>query len=292
MRPLAALVMLLALAGCTTTNPGAVNLIFAGDGMPLDEEALVATLRGADVVVIGEVHDNPVHHRRQARLVRALAPGAVAFEMVPTASEEGIAVFRAQGGRAAEIGPAIGWERMGWPDWNIYRPVFEALGDAYIAGGGALRSEVRKAVKRGAAIAWGPGADRVGLATPLPESLRAEIEDEMMTAHCNKLPREVAARMVEAQRFRDARLARAVVRARQKAGARPVVLITGDGHARSDRGAPTYIHRLAPELTVLTVGQIELRPGDAPQAIARTAPYDFVWFSAPAPRSDPCARLG
>ena len=32
--------------------------------------------------VIGEVHDNPHHHRNQARAVAALKPGAIVFEML------------------------------------------------------------------------------------------------------------------------------------------------------------------------------------------------------------------
>ena len=292
MRPLLLALCLQLLAGCATlAEVAGTDLVLRRDGTRMSEAELIAALAEADVVVIGEVHDNPVHHRRQARLVRALRPAAVAFEMIPEASEEGIAVFRAEGGSNAEIGPAIGWERLGWPDWELYRPIFEALGEAYIAGAGASRSEVRRAVARGAAIAWGPGAAEAGLAEPLPEPLRAEMEAEMMAAHCNRLPREAAARMVEAQRFRDARLARAVLRARRRGGGGRVVLITGNGHARTDRGAPAYIGRLAPDLRVLSVGQIELHPGEDPRAVARMAPYDFVWFSDPWPRPDPCARL-
>jgi hypothetical protein len=70
------------------------------------------------------------------------------------------------------------------------------------------------------------------------------------------------------------------------------VLITGNGHARTDRGAPAYLRLVAPEVDVLSVGMIELRPGADPAAAARGRPFDYVWFSTPTERPDPCAGFG
>jgi uncharacterized iron-regulated protein len=120
--------------------------------------------------------------------------------------------------------------------------------------------------------------------------VRREREDQMIAAHCGKIPRLVAREMVEAQRFTDARLARATLRARERGGGQ-VVLITGDGHARTDRGVPTYLRRLAPGLKVISVGMIELPAGADPAVAWRGLPYDYVWFSKPAQRPDPCTQL-
>lgn len=37
---------------------------------------------GADVVFLGELHDNPGHHARQAAYVAEIAPTALVFEML------------------------------------------------------------------------------------------------------------------------------------------------------------------------------------------------------------------
>jgi uncharacterized iron-regulated protein len=278
--------------GCAGIAPEPPGAIISSGGTVLSEAELVVVLEQAQIVVLGEVHDNAVHHARQARLVRQLRPRGIAFEMVPGASEEGIQVFLAQGGTRREIGPAIGWDRMGWPDWELYAPVFEAAPGAYIAGGGVARSEIRVALEGGAATAYGAGASTVGLDRPLDPAIRIEIEDEMIAAHCNKLPRRAAGGMVEAQRLRDARFANATWRALAQGGGGRAVLITGNGHARTDRGAPAYLRLVAPEVTVLSVGMIELQPGADPVAAAQGLPFDYVWFSAPAKRPDPCAGFG
>ena len=274
-------------AACAPLLPEPPGTILDAQGRELSETALVAKLAGADIVVLGEVHDNKLHHARQARLVAALAPAGLAFEMVPEASEEGVQVFLTEGGSPDEIGPAIGWERMGWPDWDAYAPIFEAAPGAYIAGGGVARRQVRRALQIGAAAAYGAGAGKIGLTQPLAPALRAAVEDEMIAAHCDMLPREMATSMVEAQRLRDARFAEAVLRARVRGGGK-AVLITGNGHARSDRGVPAYLGTVAPDLTVRSVGMVEAADG----SIQGPLPFDYVWISPPAKRDDPCEGFG
>ncbi|HSF94182.1 MAG TPA: ChaN family lipoprotein [Thermohalobaculum sp.] len=289
MRGLLVCLAMMLVVGCAPRGSGVEGRIAGPGGAGISEASLVEVLRGADIVVIGEVHDSPIHHARQARLVRALRPGGIAFEMVPQASEEGIQAFLAQGGTAREIGPAIGWDRMRWPDWKMYAPVFVAAEGAYVAGGGVPRPELALARREGAARAYGGGAEGLGLDQPLDAALRTELEDEMIASHCNMLPREVATGMIESQRLRDARFAAAALRA-YAAGGGKAVLITGNGHARTDRGVPAYLGRAMPELTVLSVGMIELAPGGDP-AVAAEMPFDYVWFSEPTDRADPCAAF-
>lgn len=257
----------------------------------IPESELAHRLDQAQVVILGEIHDNPRHHERQARLVGEIAPSGLAFEMVPEASEEGIAVFLAQGGQPGEIGPAIGWDRLGWPDWQLYEPIFSAAPGASITGGGIARASVSDAIRNGAAAAFGSGAERYGLHIAPEAAEQAVLEDEMIASHCNKLPREAAKGMAEAQRLRDARFAAATERALELGGTQ-AVLITGNGHARTDRGVPAYLARSTPDLAVRSLGQIEVQQDlTDPQAYLTGESYDFVWFSARKDRPDPCASF-
>ena len=274
-------------AACDQTGPpqtaGTDVIRDVATGSAIDRVDLAKRLDRADVVVLGELHDNPDHHLAQAWLVDRLAPEGLAFEMIPQASEEGIVVFLAGGGDPADIGPAIGWERIGWPDWDIYRPIFEAAGTPVITGGGLGRSEIRKAIADGAFLAIPDPRFRAVLARALDANTQTAMETEMIDAHCGMLPASAAPGMVEAQRLRDASFAAAVLRARS-AGGGQVVLITGNGHARTDHGVPAYLAAVAPELEVLSLGQIE---GPVP-TVLEELPYDYVWAWEPMPRADPC----
>ncbi|MEM7507420.1 MAG: ChaN family lipoprotein [Pseudomonadota bacterium] len=271
------------------SHPLAGTIWDVGADLAIDQRTLARRLDQADIVILGEVHDNPRHHIRQADLVAALEPGGLAFEMVPEASEEGIAVFQAQGAEPGEIGPAIGWDRLGWPDWDLYAPIFEAAPDARITGGAVATSTLRRAMSEGAAAAFDGDAARYGLTIRPDAATQRVLEDEMIVAHCNKLPRDAAGRMAEAQRLRDARFANAVERARGSND--QAVLITGNGHARTDRGVPAYLARSNPDLLVAALGQVEVEAGaNEPSAYGDLA-YDYVWFSARVDRPDPCAAF-
>ncbi|MGC9369831.1 MAG: ChaN family lipoprotein [Paracoccaceae bacterium] len=234
----------------------------------------------ADVVVLGEVHDNPAHHANQARAVAALAPSAVVFEMLtPEQAAKVTSDLRAD--RAA-LQAALGWDNTGWPDFAMYHPIFTAS-DAAIYGAALPREEVRRAVEDGAAAVFGEQASAYGLAGPLPADQQKEREDLQRDAHCNALPETLLPGMVEAQRLRDAAFARTVAQAVAETGG-PVAVITGNGHARRDWGLPAALALAAPGLSLISIGQLEEAP-------AEDAPYDFWLVTEAAERGDPCAGL-
>ncbi|WP_370222763.1 ChaN family lipoprotein, partial [Pararhodobacter marinus] len=45
-------------------------------------QSFLDRLPPAQILVLGEVHDNPQHHRNQARAIRAQSPAAVVWEML------------------------------------------------------------------------------------------------------------------------------------------------------------------------------------------------------------------
>lgn len=248
------------------------------DGAAIDFEPMLERLRAADIVVIGERHDNPAHHEWQARLISALAPKGLAFEMVPRAKEDAANEVRAAGG---DLAKALDWENSGWPAWEMYAPLFEAAPKAVIAGGGLPRATLRASVSDGAAAAFGEGSLRYQLEAPLTDEMQAEMETQQAEAHCGALPASMLAGMVEAQRLRDAAFADAALRLYDQ-GDGPVVLIVGNGHARTDRGAPLYLGRAAATLDVVAVGVLEV--DNTPEGV----PFDFSIYTRKHDRGDPC----
>ncbi|RSK30733.1 hypothetical protein EJA01_17705 [Rhodovulum iodosum] len=238
-------------------------------------------LPAADVVVLGEVHDNPDHHGNQAAAVAALEPAAIVFEMLT--AEQAARVTDGVRGDADALESALDWEASGWPDFDMYHPIFAAAPRAAVYGGALPRGDVRRAIGEGAAAVFGPDAASYGLADPLPADQQATREEGQQAAHCNALPPEMLPGMVEAQRLRDAAMARAVVRALDETGG-PVAVITGNGHARTDWGIAAALGHAMPGASVLALGQFE----ESPRA---DAPYDLWLVTEPAERSDPCAAF-
>ncbi len=238
----------------------------------------------ADVIILGELHDNPFHHENQARAVKAIAPTALVFEMLtPAQAEQATTATREN---AETLGEALRWSEGGWPDFSLYWPIFAAAPDAAIVGAALPRELVRRSVMEGApAIFAETGGDpsALGLDMALPEAEQTEREALQMEAHCDAMPIEMMGGMVAAQRLRDAAFATTVAKAVATYGS-PVVLITGNGHARRDWGVPVYLSRVAPEIDIHIVGQFEAAPEPGYAEL-----FDAWIVTEPAEREDPCA---
>ncbi|NNK15643.1 MAG: ChaN family lipoprotein [Sulfitobacter sp.] len=253
---------------------GAAALDLTGDQITL--------MLDADIVILGEIHDNAAHHAGQAELMQQINPKAVVFEMLNREMAEG--VNASDRNDIAALGAEIGWQDAGWPDIALYAPVFEALGTAQAVGAMADRTTVRAAFAEGAAAVFGNGADRFGLTEALPAGeldLRMQLQFE---AHCEAMPLNLMGGMVEAQRLRDAAFSKAALTALDTYGA-PVVVITGNGHARRDWAMPHMIALAAPDVSTYTVGFVEAPAApDDPR-------FDLTIVTDPAPRQDPCAAF-
>ena len=91
----------------------------------------IGTLPTADVVFLGEVHDNPSHHDNQARAIAAIGPAALVFEMLTDVQASAIpSPLPTQ----AELREILDWDNSGWPDFAMYFPLFAAAPDAAVFG--------------------------------------------------------------------------------------------------------------------------------------------------------------
>lgn len=237
-------------------------------------------LPSADVVLLGEVHDTPRHHENQARAVAALKPKALVFEMLTPAQADRISPEARRSSDALAL--TTGWDTSGWPDISLYWPIFAAAPAAAILGAGVARDDMVGLKEKGPAALFGPEANRFALDRPLPAEVQQAAEEDQRLAHCDLLPDHLLPMMVDAQRLRDAALARATLRALEDHGP-PVVVIAGSGHVR-EGAVPAMLRTAVPDLRVISVGQVE-------EGAAAQQPFDLWIVTPPEPRDDPCAAL-
>jgi uncharacterized iron-regulated protein len=261
------------------------------------------------IVLLGEVHDNPIHHQVRAWLIAQTARlrpqwrPAVVFEQIRADQQPAVNQFKALGQECcrlttgADLLRLLEWDKSGWPPAEIFRPLFDAViaGRLPIYPGDPARERVR-AVARGGAEALGP-EERVGLglATPLSAPLAEDLTRELVDSHCGAMPPQAFGGMAAAQRYRDAHLADALLGAAARHGS--AILIAGNGHVRSDRGVPWYIRLRAPDTRVMSVLLLEVEAGNAdPATYVPRDPEgrpvaDLAIFTPRAERGDPCASF-
>lgn len=241
----------------------------------------VDSVRHARFILLGEVHDNPEHHRQRAELLRRLLadgrPTRVVFEQMDRASDAALAAAARDPEAQADAGRL---DRAGWR-WPMHRPLVEAAlaGGAKISGGNFDRDLARRLVREGAAAA--PADLRAALAAvPWSPAQDEIVRGAIENGHCGVLPQDRVAPMALVQRLRDVALAQAMLRASEPR----VVLIAGNGHVRSDLGVPHYLRAAgvaAPDIVAL--GFVE--DGDA------TMPFDLRQVTSGVQRPDPCAAF-
>jgi len=225
------------------------------------------------VVLLGEVHDNAAQHALRLRAFQALldsgARPALALEQLDRDKQPALGAVLA--GQATPEGVIAA---AGGPSWNwaFYRP-FIALALQHrlpIVAANVPREETRRIMKEGlAATGFDPAVPAAVLKTQA-----ADIE----ASHCGMLDADTAGRMALAQVARDQFMAHVL----QQHAARGVVLLAGNGHVRTDLGAPLW---LSPAVRQRSVAIGVLEQGDDGGA------FDQRVYTAPQPRPDPCERM-
>ena len=265
------------------------------------EDQLVAALANARYRLLGEVHDNPAHHALRARLISELAARgarpAVVMEQFDLDRDDALRAAQASGRDAEGLADAGRLDRKGW-QWPMHKPILEAAVTAGLPVRAAnlsrdlLRADVQS-LAEGDTARWSARFH----AARWTEAQAAELREDIAASHCGKVPDAIVPRLVLAQRLRDAAMAQALVDAETADGA---ILIAGDGHVRADLGVPVYLH--APGLPgaaarSISVGLLEAtaedrRRPDFPRGLVGDNPgFDYLGFTPPAPREDPCAAM-
>jgi uncharacterized iron-regulated protein len=295
-RFLACLALLL-LAGCAAVPPGTLHDTehplagrlwdVAAQGF-IDESELLRRAASVEALLLGEIHDNPEHHRLQLQVLQArLAAGArpaLLMEQFDVDQQAALDEARRTG---KDLAPLM----RGW-DWPQYQPLV-ALADTAgltLQAGNLPRSAMRPVVHEGFASLAAGEQQRLALEAAWSDDRQIYMTEVIEASHCGMVSPQLRDGLVRAQRLRDATLADAAL-GRLDQG---VVFILGRGHARRDVGVPLYLFARRPGTRLLSVGLVEVGAGKtAPtqyetERVGNIAPYDILWFTPRAERPDPC----
>jgi uncharacterized iron-regulated protein len=282
-------------ATVATDHPLVGTAWLVAEGRALTREELEQRAAAARLVLLGETHDHPDHHRLQGELIVSLlepAPGpAVAYEMLDPAMQPQIDEFVAAGSRDVDgFAELVAWADSGWPAWTLYRAAFAPVIEAQlpILAAQFPRAQSRRFMSEGLAMLDPALVARFELDQPLPSELLEPALDEMLASHCGMGSRDQFAPMVEIQRIRDAVMADALLRGAD--ARRRAVLVAGTGHTRLT-GVPRLL-QLAGESrsAILSVGFVAVDP-ERLDPREYGAEFDVIVLTPGVEREDPCKGM-
>lgn len=181
------------------------------------------------LLLLGEQHDEPDHHRLEREMVSALAGrgvlAALALEMA--ASGASTAGLPAQAGED-EVRRALGWENERWP-WADYAPAVMAAVAAGVpvVGANLQRQQMHAAMADATLDGLLPGP-----------AIKAQ-QQAIREGHCGLLPESQIAPMTRVQIARDRSMAAAL--APLVVPGKTVLLIAGGEHTDPEVGIPLHL---------------------------------------------------
>jgi uncharacterized iron-regulated protein len=204
---------------------------------------LLRQARAADIVLLGETHDNAGHHALQQRLLAALSGMAqrpvLVMEQYDIEQQERLdAILASAASGEIKLAAYKALMNEGW-EWSGYQPL---LSLAVEHGLPVLAANISRAtlreVMRGGQQALGAGeAQRLGLSSGWRGEQQAALAREIKEAHCDALPPPAIVALALAQRARDAVMADRLLSLR---GAKAIAIL-GRGHVRQDLAVPLYL---------------------------------------------------
>jgi uncharacterized iron-regulated protein len=257
------------------------------DGSTLNRDQLIERIADNAFILLGELHDNPRHHKHRGELLTAMqqrTPLIVVAEHLERGKR-----YAADSDLKSDLERA-GFDARGW-HWPLHEAMFAQISTAAIPlfGGNIPRETARNTVRQGESALPAELAKIIAEA-PLDESAQANLDTDLQDSHCSQLPAGMLEGLRLAQRGRDAAMFE-VMRQNNNAGA--TALLAGNGHVRLDYGIPSLIRKHLPDARHVAIGFIEETNDKEIDARSYRERFDYVWVVAKVEsRDDPCASFG
>jgi len=227
-------------------------------------------------LLLGERHDNTDHHRLQAWVISQVAKYrdvVVGFEMLDEPDKEPLKSVE----RFEQFADAVNWSKSGWPEFEIYAPLFEAV---YRSKSPVLA--VHPSRKRLMGIARSVNKQPVDTWGTISQKGLDNLVDDITKSHCGYADKNMVVMMSAAQRFKDHWMVKELM---EQSGSKPFVLVAGNGHVRKDYGVPNHLSSES-----ISIGFVEVyKEYDHPQDYD-AARFDYIWFTPRVDNLDPCEK--
>jgi uncharacterized iron-regulated protein len=266
-------------------------------GTRIAAQDVLARSASAQVVLLGESHNDVDHHRWQLQTVSALSALhprlELGFEMFPRRAQSALDRWVAHELSEAEFLKASDWSVVWGYDPALYTPLFHfaRLNHVPMVALNVEREFVKAVASKGLAAV--PAEKREGVSVPAPAS--AAYADRLFAAyaqHPDKLEAAPARtdpaflRFVDAQLVWDRAMAQALAQAAQRDPGALVVGIMGAEHVANGEGVVRQLQSLGITRTVT------LLPWNAAADCSRlSASLATAVFGIPEPRPEPQPQL-
>jgi uncharacterized iron-regulated protein len=229
--------------------------IDGASGKALSFDAVTAQARAAQVIILGEQHDQSSHHEMQRRVINALAVGGelvVGLEMLTWEKQAALDAFNTGDIDADALAAQVSWHKAWGFKFDLYRHI---LVDGHAAGARfvALNAprELVRAVRTKGIDGLAPGEARMLPELDLGDAEHRAWFEGIFAAGTHPMADADVESFYVAQVVWDEAMAAGVARALTRGAER--VVVAGAGHVARGRGIPQRVERRLASARVLTI---------------------------------------
>lgn len=252
------------LVACQSFDPQQKSIYQSKTGRYLTLAEFTQAVQNVPLILVGEKHDDPVHHQAEVALFQGLQQTgklqSVALEMLPSSEQpqidHALQTLRQQRIDGAAVKQHLPWSQ-GW-DWSQYRELLTALSQSQvrILGGNLDRNEIAT-LFQGAYPLNGNRSTTTPVKQKIAEAIAQHHQLPPSDSHIQT--------MVSVQQFKDRRMAEALLKGGNS------LLIAGNFHVNKQVGIPLHLQDLGQNTFVvisLAKNLDEIDPQDA----------DYIWL--------------
>ena len=251
----------------------------------INVQDLIATINDADIILLGEIHDNLFQHRVRADLMGKIQSKEFAIVSEHLVSGSEITYY----GRLLEDLETIGFNKKAW-SWPVHEVLykkFEELGLPVF--GGNLSQEDINNIYVGKKFSQSDTLTSIVKRNALDSQSKGKLLNDLVVGHCGVVEEDFLGFMFTVQRLRDASLA---YTANKLA---PAIVIAGNGHVRRDYGVPQILKKMNPNSNVISITFLEidrlLEMTDNLIKLFKEAETDYIWLTETVSKVDQCEKL-
>ena len=265
----------------------------------LTKDQLLEKMLISDYILLGETHDNIKHHEDHGWVISELNKKGlnivVAMEMVT--EDQASSINSSKNPSTDDVMEILEKAKVGWEYKKYYRPVFDSIvkSNIKVYPADLDRATMMKVVREGKENAPDE-LKRLLKTNQLSDETREALKKEIEGTHCGMINEEMTKAMMLGQQVRDAAIATNLSKLKN-GETQAVVLISGSGHIRTDRGAPMYLSSKDKSASITSIAWLEVDEETTDPKIyatpwgQETLPFDYVVFTPAADRPDPCEEM-
>ena len=247
---------------------------------------LIAAIHEADIILLGEIHDNLFQHRARADLISKIqnTEFVIVSEHLVSGSEI------AYSGSLLEDLETIGFNKKAWswPTHEVLYKKFEEF-NLPIFGGDLSKKDINN-IYAGRGFSQSDTLIPIVKRSVLDSQSKDKLLNDLVLGHCGVVEEDLLSFMYKVQRYRDAGMAYIASKVA------PAIVIAGNGHVRRDYGVPQIIKKMNPNSNVISIAFLETdklseMTDNLIKKFFKDEDTDYIWLTEPVSRVDPCEKL-